>query len=53
MYQSVLVGLIAPNALLSLPTLARLFAEEAGVHWPFVLRQSQDFPVSTTFTATG
>ena len=53
MYQLVLVGLVAPTALRSLPTLARLFTEEAGVYWAFVLRQSQDFPVPTTFTATG
>jgi hypothetical protein len=32
MYQLIIVGLIVPNDLLSLPTLARLFAKEAGVY---------------------
>jgi hypothetical protein len=48
-----LVGLAAPKVLAAFQPLTPLFAEDPSVYWTFVLRQGQDVPVETTFSASG
>jgi hypothetical protein len=47
-----LVGLAAPKVLATFQPLTPLFAEDPSVYWAFVMRQGQDVPVETTFSAS-